>query len=253
MYIHNILVLLLSLLPLNAIYAQRETAQVSESRPFKVGILVAMEKELKLLSDYWSTDTQAGPSAVVVRLCGIGKVNAALGCASLISEERPDVIVSFGCAGGCGEGVHVGDVVVGAAMAYHDVYCGEELEYGQVQGLPARFMSDSLLVYKVLQSASTDLQRSFHKGLIVSGDWFVDSKEKMRDIAAHFPDAMAVDMESAAIAQTCHTLGVPFVAVRVVSDVPLSDEHSSQYRDFWDNIPAQTLGIARSFVEAIFQ
>ena len=208
-----------------------------------------MDKELQQLQSLF-TD-----GSVEVRKCGIGKVNAALGAQQMISEFRPDVIISSGCAGGNGDDVNVQDVVVSTELCYHDVYCGTAIDhstqYGQVQGMPARFQADPRLLAKARQLADGDHALAIHPGLIVTGDWFVDSKEKMRDIIAHFPEARAVDMESAAIAHACHLNKVPFISFRVVSDIPLRDTNASQYHDFWAQVAAQSFELTRTFVESL--
>ena len=206
----------------------------------KVGILVAMEKEYNLLKDI-AIDNQ-----VIIKQCGIGKVNAAMVCVEMIRDWRPDVVVTIGCAGGNGVGIHVGDIVVSAETAYHDVYCGNDIVYGQVQGMPEKYATPQWLVDVALK-----MKGHVRSGLIVTGDWFVDSKEKMRDIVSHFPDATAIDMESAAIAQVCNRYNVPFVSLRIVSDIPLADEHGSQYADFWKMVSEKTFSTARDFVKQI--
>lgn len=203
----------------------------------KVGVLVAMEKEYDLLREC------EADNRVVVRQCGIGKVNAAATCVEMIKEKHPDVIVTIGCAGGNGDNIHVGDVVVSTETAYHDVYCGEEITYGQVQGMPARYATPQWLV-----DAACKVDADVSKGLVVSGDWFVDNKEKMQSIIEHFPEAKAIEMESAAIAQVCYRYNVPFVAIRIISDIPLSDEHGSQYAGFWSNVGKKTFSIAENIV-----
>lgn len=211
----------------------------------KIGIIVAMDKELQQLRQVFEG------SNVVVQKCGIGKVNAALGVQQLISSYHPDCIISSGCAGGNGDDVEVKDVVVSTELSYHDVYCGTAIDnttqYGQVQGLPARFPADPYLLQKSRLLTGAKL----HHGLIVTGDWFVDSKEKMRSIIDKFPDARAVDMESAAIAHTCYLSKVPFISFRVVSDVPLRDTNASQYHDFWSQVAAQSFQLTRTFVESL--
>ena len=194
---------------------------------------------------------------VLVQKCGIGKVNAALGAQRMINEFHPDVIISSGCAGGNGDDVHIQDVVVSSELCYHDVYCGTAIDnctvYGQVQGLPARYQADSNLLSKALNSqlSTLDSQLKIIPGLIVTGDWFVDSKEKMREIIGHFPEAKAVDMESCAIAQTCYINKVPFISFRVISDIPLRDTDASQYHNFWDNVADRSFSITRTFVESL--
>ena len=216
----------------------------------KIGILVAMEKEMEQLQSFFNSPD------IMIRQSGIGKVNAALTCLQLIQDFNPDVVISTGCAGGNGEGIHVGDVVVSSQTAYHDVYCGDSMGgsvYGQIQGMPPRFDTPALLVDTALslngQKNEDELSLpSIHDGLIVTGDWFVDSKDKMRDILSHFPEAKAVEMESAAIAQTCYRMAVPFVSFRVVSDMPMADEHASQYHDFWKNVSTKSFAVTKAYV-----
>jgi adenosylhomocysteine nucleosidase len=214
----------------------------------KIGIIVAMEKELRQLQQLF------GNESVRVEKCGIGKVNAALGAQRMINEYRPDVIINSGCAGGNGDDVEVMDIVVGSEVTYHDVYCGRAIDdstvYGQVQGLPARYVADPTLLAKA-RELPTDGRR-IHSGLIVTGDWFVDSRQKMRDIVTLFPEAKAVDMESCAIAQTCYLSHVPFISFRVVSDVPLQDTDASQYHNFWDTVADSSFSMTKAFVESIW-
>lgn len=206
-----------------------------------------MDKELRQLRQLFDSDN------VRVEKCGIGKVNAALGAQRMINEFRPDVIISSGCAGGNGDDVNVQDVVVSAELAYHDVYCGTAIDnttqYGQVQGMPVRYKADAKLLEKALGLQPSGI--SLHAGLIVTGDWFVDSKEKMRSIIEKFPEAKAVDMESAAIAQTCYINNVPFISFRVISDIPLRDTDASMYHDFWERIADSSFLVTRTFVESL--
>ena len=213
----------------------------------KIGIIVAMDKELRQLQQLFSDGN------VRVEKCGIGKVNAALGAQRMINEFHPDCIISSGCAGGNGDDINVQDVVISAELCYHDVYCGRAIDdttiYGQVQGLPARFQADPYLLNKAINLQTTDI--ALHPGLNVTGDWFVDSKDKMREIVGHFPEAKAVDMESCAIAQTCYINKVPFISFRVISDVPLRDTDASQYHNFWDTIAEHSFQVTKTFVESL--
>ena len=206
-----------------------------------------MDKELQQLQQVFKN------SDVLVEKCGIGKVNAALGAQRMINEFHPDCIISSGCAGGNGDDINVQDVVVSKELCYHDVYCGKAVDdttiYGQVQGLPARYQADPYLLSKAISLQPTDI--ALHPGLIVTGDWFVDSKDKMREIVGHFPEAKAIDMESCAIAQTCYINKVPFISFRVISDVPLRDTNASQYHNFWDTIAEHSFQVTKTFVESL--
>ena len=189
-----------------------------------------------------------GANTLILMQCGIGKVNAAIQTVEMIRQYKPDVIISSGCAGGNGDDVNVQDVVVSSELVYHDVYCGTAIDsttvYGQVQGLPARYQADPYLLEKALLTGAKP-------GLIVTGDWFVDSKDKMREIIGHFPEAKAVDMESCAIAQACYINKVPFISFRVISDIPLRDTDASQYHNFWDTIAENSFQVTKTFIESL--
>ena len=206
-----------------------------------------MDKELRQLQQVFKD------SDVIVEKCGIGKVNAALGAQRMINTYKPDCIISSGCAGGNGDDIDIQDIIVSSELCYHDVYCGRAIDdttvYGQVQGLPARYQADPELLKKALSIKPADIR--LHQGLIVTGDWFVDTKEKMREIIGHFPEAKAIDMESCAIAQTCYINKVPFISFRVVSDIPLRDTDASQYHNFWDTVAEKSCETTKTFVEKV--
>ncbi|MBQ7149501.1 MAG: 5'-methylthioadenosine/S-adenosylhomocysteine nucleosidase, partial [Prevotella sp.] len=202
----------------------------------KIGVIVAMDKEfnqLKALGDINGKE-------IIVEKCGIGKVNSALGALEMIKQHKPDLIISSGCAGGADTSLNVGDVVVASSCVYHDAYCGENCEFGQILGMPARFDAPKEFVDKALSLNTVFAQQGSElkvkSGLTVSGEWFVDSQDKMRSIMEHFPEATAVDMESCSIAQTCYKYNVPFVSFRIISDVPLKDHKAQMYFDFWDRM-----------------
>ena len=227
----------------------------------KIGIIIAMDKEFRRISELldgldveldggrkFVTGT-LGENELVLHQCGIGKVNAAIGASEMIRRYNPDLLVSTGCAGGGRTDMEVMDIVASTELAYHDVYCGEAMGktvYGQVQGMPARYSSPSDLVEK-----AKSVSPRVHAGLIVTGDWFVDSKEKMREIVSHFPEAAAVDMESAAIAQTCHIYGIPFISFRVISDIPLKDTNAAMYHDFWNTVADHSFETTKEFLQKL--
>ena len=227
----------------------------------RIAIIVAMDKEFIRIKELLEqveetaiggrsyTSGRLGNNELVLHQCGIGKVNAAIGVTELIRLFNPDLVVSTGCAGGASDMLEVTDVVVSSQLAYHDVYFGYalgETVYGQVQGMPARYTTPREIVEKALACGER-----IHEGLIVTGDWFVDDQEKMRSIIRLFPEAMAVDMESAAIAQTCHVFGIPFVSFRVISDIPLKDTKASQYHDFWAHVADTSFATTRRFLEQL--
>ena len=179
----------------------------------KIGIIVAMDKEftqLKTLLTESQTERKNHKDFV------IGKI----GENEVVMHYHPDLVISSGVAGGADINLNVTEVVVATDCVYHDAYCGDECEYGQILGMPALFKTPKEYVEKALAiNEQPDNQHpKIHAGQIVSGEWFVDSKEKMRSILEHFPHAMAVDMESCSIAQTCHIYKTPFISFRIISE-----------------------------------
>lgn len=194
------------------------------------------------------TTGMIGANSIVMVQCGIGKVNAAVWTTDMINAFAPDVVISTGVAGGASTELNVQEVVVATQTCYHDAYCGDGLEYGRIPEMPARFDSDRTLLGKAL---SLDCGTKITPGLIVTGDWFVDSREKMRSIIGLFPDAAAVDMESCAIAQACSLFGTPFVSFRIISDIPLKDSKASQYFDFWERMADNSFHVTKALLEAL--
>ena len=219
----------------------------------KIGIIVAMGKELDLLlniidnkADVTANDITfhtgtIGSHEVVAMKCGIGKVNAAVGALTLIENFHPSLVINSGVAGGTGNGAGILDVVIASQVAYHDVWCGPGTVPGTVQGCPQRF--DCALPDSVIAGIA-----GARSGLIASGDIFVSRPEEVAKILDMYPDAVAVDMESAAIAQVCAIKNVPFVCVRVISDTPGAADNIAQYTNFWDDAPRHTFSALHSLL-----
>ena len=157
---------------------------------------------------------------VVAVLARIGKVAAATTAAVLAERFGVGRVVFTGVAGGLGPGVQVGDVVVASEFLQHDmdaspIFPRHEVPlYGR-----SRFAADAELAAALGEAARTALpQARVHRGLVVSGDRFVSTTAEARALQAGLPDALAVEMEGAAFAQVCHDFGIPFAAVRTISD-----------------------------------
>ena len=170
----------------------------------RIGIIVAMDKEFVQLNSLFESDAD-----VCVVKSGIGKVNAALATQKLIDTYHPDFIISSGCAGGLTQLLNVGNVVVSEKVRYHDVYCGDDNELGQVQDMPAEFETNAALINLAL-ACNQYIDVRIVCGKIASGDWLVTG-DKVQDIIDVVPNAIAVDMESGAIAQVCRINNVKFV------------------------------------------
>ena len=209
-----------------------------------IGIMVAMDKEYASIEALHSSD-------IILCKSGVGKVNAAAAATRMILEHRPDCIISTGCAGGLGGRLKVMDVVVSSKTCYHDADCGEGFLPGQIMGMPQFYEADPNLYAKAL-ALSPAPGSSILGGLICTGDVFCTQKSQTDAILERFPEAAAVDMESAAIAQVCHIYGVPFISFRIISDAGGSDDSRlSEYNDFWGELAGRSFGIFKQFIETL--
>ena len=148
-----------------------------------------------------------GRDAAVI-CCGLGKVNAAIGASLLINDFSADRVVLSGVAGALAEGLHIGDTVMVTDTLYHDLDAGLLTGYHPSPIDPA-FQCDPALIglAKALP---------MHFGRTVTGDSFIEDEGRAELIDRFHP--LTCDMETAAAAHMCRTLGIPFNAVRAVSD-----------------------------------
>lgn len=156
---------------------------------------------------------------VVLMQSGIGKVNAAISTTLLCNHYPISCIINIGTAGGLTQDAEVLDLVISTEVVYYDVDAtGFNYHYGQVPQMPPSYYSDEKLIAK-LKPVLTALDFSYHEGLIVSGDSFIDREDQRSFIVGHFPEAIAVDMESTAIAQVAFVFNKPFIILRALSDI----------------------------------
>lgn len=226
----------------------------------KIGIITAMSSEQKQLANQLEnpTERKEGPftytegtiknNTIILMQCGIGKVNAAAGAVEMIRNFAPDCIISTGVAGGIDSCLNVMDVVVSSRIVYHDVWCGEGNAYGQIQGLPLYFTGNETLFQCAI---SLDTETAIHGGLICSGDKFITDRQELETIKANFPEGLAVDMESASIAQVCHLYEVPFISFRIISDTPGAEKHLEQYKNFWEEMADRSFHVTEAFLKAL--
>lgn len=198
----------------------------------KIGILGAMDQEVALLQASlnnpevveWKhltfyTGSLHGVEVVVVK-CGIGKVAAAVATTALVDRFAPDYVVNTGSAGGFDTDLNIGDLVIATSVLHHDIditHFGYTL--GQAAGMPATYESDETLILAAEQAAEQSLDVTTKRGLICTGDSFIGSDEAAARLREAFPTMAAVEMEGAAIAQTCFMLSTPFLVIRSLSDI----------------------------------
>lgn len=204
---------------------------------------------------------------VVAVLSGIGKVAAATTATLLIQQFGVDRIVFTGVAGGLGEGVKVGDVVVAQTLLQHDydvspifpryVIPGHGVSEFPVDGpLSSQLAKAGEAVLASLQQhvdvASIEKfglqQPQLHQGLVISGDRFVCTTAESGNLMRELPAALAVEMEGAAFAQVCKDFNVPLAVVRTISD-RADDEAHVDFPSFLKEVASKYSG---AIIEVMF-
>lgn len=203
-----------------------------------IGIIGAMDEEVSILLQDIKLEKTISKAQmvfnfgevynhkVVIVKCGIGKVNAAICTQILIDDFGVDHVINIGVAGGIGADVVPGDVVIATSLIQHDM---DVTAFGSRIGQIPRmdcfdFKCDEKLLNLAIDSAKEIDNINIHQGIIVSGDQFIDSIDKVEWFSEEF-NAKACEMEGASIAQVCYLNNVPFVIIRSISDNACTGAH----------------------------
>jgi len=203
----------------------------------KIGILVAMEEEIKRLTEEISEGTikkiaqqtfydgKIHNTPVTIVQSGIGKVNASIATTLLIQTFNVDIVINTGSAGGIDEALSIGDLVIAKELTYNDAdNRGFGYTFGQIPKMPPHYQTDDSL-REIIEKVAASKNWSFQSGLILSGDSFISSQEELTKFKHYFPKAFVTEMEGTAVAQTCHQFEIPYAVIRAVSDA--ADEQAT--------------------------
>ncbi|HEO7535996.1 TPA: 5'-methylthioadenosine/adenosylhomocysteine nucleosidase [Streptococcus agalactiae] len=228
----------------------------------KIGIIAAMEEELKLLVENLEDKSQEtvlsnvyysgryGEHELVLVQSGVGKVMSAMSVAILVESFKVDAIINTGSAGAVATGLNVGDVVVADTLVYHDVdLTAFGYDYGQMSMQPLYFHSDKTFV-STFEAVLSKEEMTSKVGLIATGDSFIAGQERIDVIKGHFPQVLAVEMEGAAIAQAAQATGKPFVVVRAMSDTAAHDANIT-FDEFIIEAGKRSAQVLMAFLKAL--
>jgi adenosylhomocysteine nucleosidase len=155
-----------------------------------------------------------------------GPVNAALGAQALILHQKVSGLISAGSAGALEPGLLPGDLILGERTVVHDsgVFFGSRFEPAGVMGRDETgragyrraFDAAGSLVALGLEAAGS-LGEKVRVGTVATGNQLILSTARKRWLHQTF-GALAVEMESAAVAQVAVAHSLPWLAVRAISD-----------------------------------
>ena len=195
-----------------------------------IGIIGAMRVEVDALKEKMEHATcetvsgiefycgTLGSHEVVLAQCGVGKVFAALCAQTMILRYGVKQMINTGVAGTLSSKLSVLDVAVASAVVQHDMDTsplGDPV--GLISGINVVEIPTSRTLSEKIESAAKALGKTVERGVIASGDQFINSAERKAWIVEHF-GAIACEMEGAAIGHACYVNGVEFAVLRTISD-----------------------------------
>ncbi|CAM2153814.1 adenosylhomocysteine nucleosidase [Pararobbsia alpina] len=187
-------------------------------------------------------------------LAGVGKVAAAITATTMIRTFDISALVFVGVAGGLAHGISVGDIVVAETLLQHDLDASPlfpryEVPLLGVSRFPAHADLSNALALAAEQYLGFVGVGRVHRGLIVSGDQFVNDADDVRALRDALPDALAVEMEGASIAQACDAFNVPFAVVRTISDSADGEAGRDFPRFLEERASGYSLGVIERFLQ----
>ena len=214
---------------------------------------LAENKETKTIAKMNFTKCTLFDKEVVIVICGCGKVNAAMCTLALIQNYNPDVIINSGVAGSLSEGVSIGDIVVATKSVEHDM---NTTALGDKQGEVS--FPDGIIMYFECDEKTTNLlaqvcrnipDTRVETGIIASGDMFVSERKKRLLIRERF-DALACEMEGAAIGHVCNRCEVPYTILRAISD-DLDENKGMDFVKFCELASRKTVTAICEFIKQV--
>lgn len=224
-----------------------------------IGIIAAMDVEMKSLRSYMeNTETEVISGIrfvrgtlegkdVVTAVCGIGKVFAALCAQTMILHYQPRCIINTGVAGTLTAALTIGSIAVSSAVVQHDMDTsplGDPV--GLISGINKVELPADRLLTGQLSACAKVMGIKTATGVIASGDQFVASAERKAFIVEHF-NAIACEMEGAAVGQVCYVNKVPFCVLRAISDSADGSSHMD-YPTFVQMAAEQSVALLRRFM-----
>ncbi|QCI20941.1 5'-methylthioadenosine/adenosylhomocysteine nucleosidase [Buchnera aphidicola (Hyperomyzus lactucae)] len=203
----------------------------------KIAIIGAIKKEIETLKKLINTCIEKKNGNYTIYIgkfknndiflikSGIGKVSASISTTLLINLYKPDIIINTGSAGSLNSLLKIGDLIIPEKICYYDVdLTNFGYSLGQVPKYPKYFTTNKK-IWNIFKKKFIQYELTFQTGLIISGDSFIRKNSCIKKLNNKFPSAIAVEMESAAIAQVCYKFNTPLIVVKAISD--LSDNNAT--------------------------
>lgn len=225
-----------------------------------IGIIGAMGIEINALANMLensSSETISGieykcgiihGQRVVLAVCGIGKVFAAVCAQTMILKFSPDVIINTGVAGTLTEELSIGDIAVSENVAQHDMdttALGDPI--GLISGINIVKIPADAETRLLLEECIKQQRINYRVGTICSGDRFLASEAVKKEIVESF-NAIAGEMEGGAIGHVCYINNVKFCVLRAVSD-RADGSGAENYLEFLEQAAQNAVNVIDGFLK----
>lgn len=195
-----------------------------------IGAVIAMQSEADILLEQMQIfrtlkvsgkEIHVGKAfgrETVVCVCGVGKVNAALGAQLLISKFNVKTLLNFGVAGGLNEGTKLCAVYqIGEATQF-------DFDLAELNGTQIGTLNE----YEECYLKLSKLNVPFESKKLGTADRFNDSKADFELLTKELK-ADIRDMEGGAIVQAAYAAELPVYSFKAISDVAGSGSTTEQF------------------------
>ncbi len=167
---------------------------------------------------------------IVLFKSGIGLSMAAMSTSICLSHYAIQGVINIGTAGGLKDFQNVLDIVVSDKITYHDF---DITPFGNTRD----FSDNNRYVFSSNETyinAFKSLQQNHPVwiGPMVSGNQFIHSDEQINLIDKLFPEALAAEMEGAAIAHVSTSFNCPFIVIRSISDLVRNPKNNMTFDEY---------------------
>lgn len=188
---------------------------------------------------------------IVIVVCGVGKVNAGMCCYALIERFKPDVVINSGVAGAVSAVVSIGDIVIATKSVEHDMNTtalgDRQGEVSFASGTKMYFECDNTVIQNLAEVCKKIPDTRTEIGVVASGDIFVSDRSQRIKLNERF-DALACEMEGAAIGHVCYCCGMPYGILRAISD-DLDENKGMDFVKFCELASKKTVTAISEFVK----
>jgi adenosylhomocysteine nucleosidase len=195
-----------------------------------IGVVIAMQSEADILLEEMQVNrslTISGKNVhvgkaygkdVALCVCGVGKVNAALGAQLLVSKFDAEKLLNFGVAGGLNPSTELCQVyqIEGATQFDFDL--------AELNGTTIGTLNEYTEPYLALNL----LNLPYEKRKLGTADRFNDSIDDYKLLTQQLK-ADIRDMEGGAIVQAAYATSLPVYSIKAISDVAGSGSTTEQF------------------------